>query len=384
MTLTTGATRLFFVLILIPLFGDNSDAIQYNIWFKYPQPYSPAEPITYCKENTTDTSGQQNCSAQIPVYVNTLDSERTYIPYSYNQFDFCPAIEGFEYSESDLIEWDDRIFRTTYDVKFLRNEQCRLLCKRPYDLSRIFDIHRISVLKMLMNKQYYQHLFADNLPFQWCYSQNPLECFVGVPVGYYVDSRGNPSDRRIKKRSDTKPDTFYLFNHLDLTFTYESGTAKSWGDNLGEKVGRITGLKIRPRSIKHEKNNFKNCALDSPLLEIPSSLNYSSVFTVYHSYSVTFIRDDMVSSGDRWHRLLSTLSESNTGKWFIITAILLVLLLSGPFVFVLSRTVLTKHELFGWMKSKPLSNPNSGWQAIANDVFRSPKYPLLFSSLIGI
>ena len=384
MTLTIGATRLYFILIVLQLFAYNCIAIQYNIWFKYPQPYNPSEPITYCKENTTDPTQAQNCTTQIPIYVNTLDSERTYIPYSYNQFDFCPAIEGFEYSESDLIEWDDRIFRTSYDIKFLRNDQCRLLCKRPYDLSRIFDIHRISVQKMLMSKQYYHHYFADNFPVQWCYSQNPFECLIGAPVGYYVDSHGNPNDPRIKKRSDTKSDTFYLFNHLDFTFTYESGTAKSWGDTLGERVGRITSLRIRPRSIKHEKSNFKNCALDSPLLEISNSLNYSSTFTVYHSYSVTFIRDDTIDSKDRWERLLSSLPESSTGKWFIITAILLVVVLSIPLVFVLSRTLLTKYELFGWMNSKPLSNPNSGWQAIANDVFRNPKYPLVFSSLIGI
>jgi transmembrane 9 superfamily protein 2/4 len=375
-------------LFLTVLFVSHCVAIKYNIWFKYPQPYNPSEPYTYCKENVTEnattTTSTQNCSSQIPIYVNTLDSEKTYIPYSYSQFDFCPSIEGFEYSESDLVEWDDKIFRTAYDIKFMRNEQCRLLCKRPYDLSRIFDIHRITVMKMLMNKQYYQHFFADNFPMSWCFNQNPLECFVGSPVGYYVDSHGNPNDPRIKKRSDTKPDTFYLFNHIDFTFYYESGTAKSWGDNLGDKVGRITAIKVKPRSIKHEKSNFKNCALDSPLLEIPNSINYSSAFTVYHSYSVTFIRDDTTSATERWDNLLSSLPESGRGKWFIMTALLLLISFAVPFVFVLSRTLLTKHELFGWMNSKPLSNPNSGWQAIANDVFRGPKYPMIFSALIGI
>ncbi|CAG2112249.1 unnamed protein product [Medioppia subpectinata] len=370
-------------------FLKNCISIKYNIWFKYPQPYSPTEPLVYCKDNKNTTAADNgtntdaNCTAQVPIYVNTLDSERAYVPYSYNQFDFCPSIEGFEYTESDFIEWDDRIFRTSYDIRFQRQEQCRLLCKRPFDLSRIFDIHRISVLKMLMNKQYYQHIFADNYPMSWCYSQNPLECFVGVPVGYYVDSHGNPNDPRIKKRSDTKADTFYLFNHLDFTFIYESGIGKPWGDSSGDKVGRITAIKVRPRSIRHEKTNFKNCALDSPLLEIPNSLNYSSTFTIYYSYSVTFIRDDSTGAENRWNSLLTSLPESNTGKWFILTAILLVIVLSAPLMYVLSRTVLTKQELFGWMNSKPLSNPNAGWQCIANDVFRSPKYPLLFSSLIG-
>src|SRR5947209_5719208 len=110
--------------------------------------------------------------------------------------------------------------------------------------------------------------FADNLPVLWCHNQNPLDCIVGVPVGYHIDEHGNHNDVRVKKRGDHKPDTFYLFNHIDFTFFYESGTAKSWGENLGDKIGRITQIRIRPRSIKHEKNNFKNCAIDSPLLEI--------------------------------------------------------------------------------------------------------------------
>lgn len=376
LNLTTTRVPLFICISI--LLASHCVGIKYNIWFKFPQPYNPSEPSLFCKENVTTS---QNCSSQITLYVNTLDSDKTFVPYSYNQFDFCPSLEGFEYSESDLVEWDDKIFRTGYDIEFLRNDQCKLLCKKYYDLSRIYDIHRISVLKMLMAKQYYQHWFADNFPVSWCHNQN--ECTVGLPVGYYNDPHGNPNDNRIKKRSDAKPDTFYLFNHVDFTFIYESGTAKTWGDNLGDKIGRITGIKIRPRSIKHEKSNFKNCALDSPLLEIPTTLNYSSSFLVYHSYSVTFVKDDTTSTDTRWDRLLSSLPESGAGKWYIITSIVLVVLLTIPLVYVLSRTVLTRHELFGWINSKPLSSPNAGWQALANDVFRAPQYPMIFSALVG-
>lgn len=384
MNFTTRYFIYFLILFYVLFIAFNCNcvsAIRYNIWFKYPQPYNPSEPVTFCKENTTSTT--QNCTWQIPIFANTLDSERTFIPYSHNQFDFCPSVEGFEYHESDLLEWDDKIFRTSYDIRFLREERCKLLCKRGYDLSRIYDIHRISVLKMLMAKDYYQHWFGDNFPVSWCYNQSPQECFIGVPIGYYVDEHGNPNDPRVKKRGDLKPDTFYLFNHIDFTFTYESGTGKEWGDNLGDKIGKITGIKVRPRSIKHEKTNFKNCAIDSPLLEIPSSINYSSSFAVYYSYSISFIKDESITAHQRWNRLLDSLPESSTGKWYIATSILLVILISIPFTYVLSRTILTKQELFGWINSKPLSNPNCGWQSVANDVFRPPNYPMIFSSLIG-
>lgn len=103
---------------------------------------------------------------------------------------------------------------------------------------------------------------------------------------------------------------------MDFMFYYEGGAGKPWTpDGVGDKSGRITGIKIRPRSIKHEKSNFKNCALDSPILEIPSSINYSHAFAVYHSYSVSFIRDDTSSADARWDALLATLPESGKAKW---------------------------------------------------------------------
>lgn len=354
-----------------------SEAIKYNIWFKYPQPYSPATPFVYCKENVTSA---ENCTSHIPIFVNTLDSEKTFVPYSYNQFDFCPSIEGFEYTESDLTEWDDKIFRTATDVKFLQNEQCKLFCKKNYDLSKLFDIHKISVLKMLMAKEYYQHWFADNFPVVWCHDRD--QCTVGSPVGYYVDGHGNPNDVKVKKRSDLKPDHFYIFNHIDFTFYYESGIGKSWGESYGEAAGKITAIRVRPRSIKHDKNSLKSCAEDAPQLDIPSGLNYSAQFAIYHTYSITFSKNDE-NAEQRWEYFLDALPDANKGKWYIVTAILIVLILAVPLVYVLSQTVFSQYELFSWIQSKPLTNSHIGWLALSNDIFKAPSYPLAFSALIG-
>lgn len=34
-------------------------------------------------------------------------------------------------------------------------------------------------------------------------------------------------------------DTYYLFNHVDLTITYHSGKAAEWGQIFGQSSGRI-------------------------------------------------------------------------------------------------------------------------------------------------
>ena len=36
-----------------------------------------------------------------------------------------------------------------------------------------------------------------------------------------------------------KPDTFYIFNHVDIIITYHSGKDTEWGPQFGDQSGRI-------------------------------------------------------------------------------------------------------------------------------------------------
>lgn len=91
------SNMLLFAFVLICYVGVQPiAALQYDIWFKYPHPYTKVDPVQYCKEDIATP----DCRSQMPVYTNTLDSEKTLIPYTYNQFDFCPSVEAntYEYS----------------------------------------------------------------------------------------------------------------------------------------------------------------------------------------------------------------------------------------------------------------------------------------------
>ena len=77
----------------------------------------------------------------------------------------------------------------------------------------------------------------------WCY---PVEsgqqyCATGFPMGCYVDKQGNPKDACVISREYTKPDSYYVFNHVDIVIAYHSGNQEEWGQFLepGETGGRI-------------------------------------------------------------------------------------------------------------------------------------------------
>ena len=44
------------------------------------------------------------------------------------------------------------------------------------------------------------------------------------------------------------PDTYYVFNHVDITLTYHSGRNEEWGATLGDvDAGRLISAKLEPK-----------------------------------------------------------------------------------------------------------------------------------------
>ena len=84
------------------------------------------------------------------------------------------------------------------------------------------------------------------LQVTWCYSVegNQQYCATGFPMGCYVDKSGNPQDACVISKDYNKADTYYIFNHVDITISYHSGLKEDWGKFLldsGEQGGRIVG-----------------------------------------------------------------------------------------------------------------------------------------------
>lgn len=414
---------LLFSLCTLLIATNEARAFQYDIWFKYPHPYTQTDPVNYCPESLA--TGRQ-CQASLPIYVNTLDSPKTLIPYAINQLlDFCNLQEAREYDHSQHTEWDDNIRLAPFDIKFMRNEECKVLCNKVYKLNSNSDLYRLEELKLGLTRDYYHHWFTDTFPFSWCYRQSPVEprssergpgsglnsntrgkeCFIGFPIGYSTDDRGLPEDERVPIGNFTKPNAMFLFNHFEFNIFYESGEGKSWAGKSGAQYGRITALRVTPRSINHEltgaiggaqpaaatnaqqaggASNKNKCSYSLPPLEIPSPHHYGMNMTIpiSYSYSVKFIQDEPSASWpQRWQRLESTLPGTAKGKWIFLFAILMLLATALPAAYALARTIFADRVLLYINPRDEVDE--AAWKVLAGDIFREPLYIGLFSVLVG-
>lgn len=396
-----------------------TSAFQYDIWFKYPHPYTQTDPINYCPESVAASTRQ--CQSSLPIYVNTLDSPKTLIPYTITQLlDFCPLQEAREYDHSQHTEWDDNIRLAPFDIKFNRNEECKILCKKTYKMNSNADLYRLEELKLGLTRDYYHHWFTDTFPFSWCYKQSlssasgaqspsaglnsntrGKECFIGFPIGYSTDERGLPEDERVPIGNFTKPSAMFLFNHFDFTIFYESGEGKTWAGKAGAQAGRITVLRINPRSINHElssalspatngqqspsaSTSSNKCSYSMPPLEIPAPNHYGLNMTlqISYSYSVKFVEDEPSAVwSQRWQRLESTLPGTAKGKWIFMLAIVLLLGTAIPAAYSIARTLFSDRVLI--FVNPRDETDEAAWKVLAGDIFREPLYIGLFSVLVG-
>ncbi len=91
-----------------------------------------------------------------------------------------------------------------------------------------------------------------------------------------------------EKANFKKPETFYLFNHVDFEITYHDGKGEEWGSAFAEEGGRIVGAKVDVRSINHALNG-KECDSNEPL-ELTKDFNdIDFKYTYSVKYTVTLI-----------------------------------------------------------------------------------------------
>lgn len=108
-------------------------------------------PVNFCEASNSG----ENCKSDVKLFVNRLDSEESVIPYEYSHFDFCQAEEDESPVENlGQVVFGERIRGSPYNISFLRNEECKVLCKKSYDTSRKEDLSRLDVLVKGMIKNY--------------------------------------------------------------------------------------------------------------------------------------------------------------------------------------------------------------------------------------
>ena len=75
----------------------------------------------------------------------------------------------------------------------------------------------------------------------------------------------------------SKQDTYYIFNHVDITLTYHSSTGEDWGQAIGGIGGRIVTAKLEPRRSGHRSTciyKFTTVSCNVSTSEISSLMKF--------------------------------------------------------------------------------------------------------------
>lgn len=341
-------------------------------------------PVTYCTEPKDGI-----CTNEIKLFVNRLNSEESVIPYEYHHFDFCEAAEeGGPTENLGQVVFGERINTSPYKITFNEPDKCKKLCTKNYDLSNQDDVKKMALLKKGMSMNYQHHWIVDNMPVTWCY---PVEngqqyCSSGFPMGCYVDKGGSPKDACVISRDFSAADTYYIFNHVDITISYHDGHTEDWGQYLQDKSGgRIVSVKLVPRSIDHGDEEKAECNSElgqTKALGIPAQGAEGKVKITY-SYKVNFRADNTIKWSSRWDYILESMPHTNI-QWFsILNSLVIVLFLSGMVAMILLRTLHKDIARYNQIDSGEDAQEEFGWKLVHGDVFRPPRKGMLLSVLIG-
>lgn len=340
-------------------------------------------PVNYCKKGSG--ADEAKCESTVKLFVNRLNSEESVIPYDYSYFDFCtdPASAAETPVENlGQVVFGERILPSPYKMSFLENQECVESCTKKYDMSRKEDRARVELLQKAMNLNYHHHWIVDNMPVTWCYKVqgDNTYCATGFPVGCFVEPNGNPKDACVIERSYDQPNTYYLFNHIDLNITYHSGYDEDWGMGLGKQGGRILSVRASPRSLKHGTGSNRCASVTAPMsihATLPKTLD------ITYTYSVTFTENHNIRWSSRWDYILDSMPHTNI-QWFsILNSLVIVLFLSAMVAMIMLRTLHKDIARYNQIDAGEDSQEEYGWKLVHGDVFRPPRNGMLLVVIVG-
>ncbi|XP_027632471.1 transmembrane 9 superfamily member 2 [Tupaia chinensis] len=170
-----------------------------------------------------------------------------------------------------------------------------------------------------------------------------------------------------------KKNTFYLFNHVDITITYHRE------DDTDQNIAKLVTARLDPKSYKHSDENHLTC--DGPPMEIPKE--YTDKLNVTYTYSVKFEENKYVKWASRWDYILESMPHINV-QWFsIMNSFIIVLFLSGMVAMTVSKTLHEDIIKYNQIPSSRDAQEEFGWKLVHGDVFRPPQNEMLLSVFLG-
>lgn len=333
-------------------------------------------PVSFCEPRQAGQEGSEGCKPQIELFVNRLDSVESVLPYEYDAFDFCQDATEKRPSENlGQVLFGERIASSPYKFTFNKLETCKKVCMKSYNPENAEDMTKLAFLKKGMQLNYQHHWIIDNMPVTWCYDVEDGQkyCNPGFPIGCFVTADGRVKDACVMSADFNKKNTYYLFNHVDITIMYHSGKDENWPG------ARLVAARLEPKSYKHTEKNDLTC--DGPPMEIPAM--FSEKLDLIYTYSVKFVENNNIKWASRWDYILESMPHTNI-QWFsIMNSLVIVLFLSGMVAMILLRTLHKDIARYNQMDSSEDAQEEFGWKLVHGDVFRPPRKGMLLSVFLG-
>ncbi|KIW10437.1 hypothetical protein PV08_11401 [Exophiala spinifera] len=315
---------------------------------------------------------------RVPLTVNALTpsisrhDEQIHAVVSYDYyhpaFRFCRPENGPQRVRESLgsIIFGDRIQTSPFELNMGQNETCKVICA-----SADFDEKSVGFVRSRINEAYNVNLLVDGLPAAEL-REDPLthERFSspGFPLG--------------KVREDG---AVILNNHWDIIVDYHKAGLR------GTKY-RVVGVLVQPQSYAESKvtgPGKAECAVDSG----PLMLQDGAGTKVTYTYSV-YWRPSDTAWATRWDKYLHIIDPKI--HWFsLINSTIFVIFLVGMVSSILVRALrkdiarynrldnINLDDLSGTSAVGDDIQEDSGWKLVHGDVFRSPRYILALSVLLG-
>uniref|UniRef100_A0A671KWU7 Transmembrane 9 superfamily member n=1 Tax=Sinocyclocheilus anshuiensis TaxID=1608454 RepID=A0A671KWU7_9TELE len=355
--------RVRVVILLLFVCGSLRDSLSF---------YLPGlAPVSFCEKEESD----KNSDSTIELFVNRLDSVESVLPYEYTAFDFCADQSEKRPSENlGQVLFGERIEPSPYKFSFKKNLECQSVCLKSYNTEKTEDKAKLEFLKKGMLLNYQHHWIVDNMPVTWCYDveDNQKFCNPGFPIGCYVTDMGRAKDACVVNADFNDKDTFYIFNHVDITIFYHLVESEAAG-------ARLVAAKLEPKSYKHTNLEKPDCT--GPPMSLGNKFNGD--IKIPYTYSVKFVEDKLIRWASRWDYILESMPHTNI-QWFsIMNSLVIVLFLSGMVAMIMLRTLHKDIARYNQMDSVEDAQEEFGWKLVHGDVFRPPRKGMLLSVFLG-
>jgi len=298
---------------------------------------------------------------KIEVKAIKLTSTHTQLPYTYYSLPFCrPKNDKFEYKSENLGEVlrGDRIVNTPYNVHMLEDVQCRLLCHDPHTPMNWEESMSLDVINRI-DHEYYVHLLVDNLPCATRFiSTGSGESQVQYEHGYRL---GFVHDHKAA-----------INNHLKIVLHYHTEDGENY---------RVVRFEVETASVSSEDIKFSGDTCQIPDGARAQFVNRKGRTQLFFTYSVEWRQSD-VRWASRWDSYLA-MNDVQVHWFSIINSVIVVFFLSGILTMIIIRTLRRDIAKYNQDDGNDETLEESGWKLVHGDVFRPPRYPILFASVIG-